>query len=81
VLAGAATVLASASLKSMLVEVSTSLSDEITGVLTGMGLRLESKINVQNRAGEYRVWYGLFVRQPHPERSDAGDVQIQYVSR
>jgi FkbM family methyltransferase len=62
VLEGAARALASPDLRSMLVEISTSLSDEITEVLSRHGMRLETKVKVKNKAGEYLVWYGLFTR-------------------
>jgi FkbM family methyltransferase len=81
VLAGAANVLASATLRSMLVEVSTELSDEVTRVLRERGLGLDTKVHVKNRAGEYRVWYGLFTREPESDASSAREVQEQYVSR
>ncbi|HXE81041.1 MAG TPA: FkbM family methyltransferase, partial [Vicinamibacterales bacterium] len=66
VLAGASRALASPSLRSMLIEVSTEMSDAITEVLARHGLRLHARVNVQNRAGEYRVWYGLFTRAEQP---------------
>jgi FkbM family methyltransferase len=62
VLEGAARTLASPALRSILVEVSTSLSGAVADVLAGHGLRLQSKIAVKNKAGEYAVWYGLFGR-------------------
>lgn len=62
VLDGAARTLASPGLKTVLIEVSTELSDAIAQVLAGHGLRLHAKVDVQNRAGEYLVWYGLFTR-------------------
>jgi FkbM family methyltransferase len=62
VLEGASRTLASPSLQTMLIEVPTSLSEGVTGVLGRLGLRLESKISVKNKAGEYAVWYGLFAR-------------------
>ena len=64
VVRGAARTLAMPSLRTMLVEVSTSLSEELTQVLAGHGLRLESKVDVKNKAGDYLVWYGLFTREP-----------------
>jgi FkbM family methyltransferase len=62
VLEGASRTLGSPALRSLLVEVSASLSDAVTDVLGRAGLRLESKISKQNKAGEYAVWYGLFGR-------------------
>jgi FkbM family methyltransferase len=62
VLAGASQTLGSPSLRTLLIEVSTSLSAAITEALERHGLRLDSKISVRNKAGEYAVWYGLFVR-------------------
>jgi FkbM family methyltransferase len=62
VLAGAAAVLGSPSLKTMLIEVSTTMSEAVSDVLAGHGLRLHAKVNVQSSSGEYLVWYGLFTR-------------------
>lgn len=62
VLEGAARTLASPSLRSILVEVSASLSGAITTMLERHGLQLRSKVAVQNKAGDYAVWYGLFDR-------------------
>jgi FkbM family methyltransferase len=62
VLEGASRTLASPQLQSILVEVSTELSAAVTAVFDRHGLRLESKISVKNKAGEYAVWYGLFAR-------------------
>ena len=62
VLEGASRTLSSPSLTSILVEVSTSLSSAVTGVLEGHGLRLDSKVALKTKAGEYAVWYGVFVR-------------------
>jgi FkbM family methyltransferase len=80
VLEGAGRALSSPALRSLLVEVSAPLADAITDVLAKQGLTLEAKVNVRNKAGEYRVWYGLFSRGP---RTDAvpRDVEVQYVSR
>jgi FkbM family methyltransferase len=80
VLEGATRALASPSLRSMLVEVSTALSDEITDVLARRGLKLEAKVHVKNRAGEYLVWYGLFTREPQ-KGSPAREAQLEFVSR
>ena len=62
VLRGAARTLALPTLRTMLVEVSAPLSEELTQVLGQHGLRLESKFDVTNKAGERLVWYGLFTR-------------------
>jgi FkbM family methyltransferase len=62
VLQGAARTLASPSLRSLLIEVSTDLSSAVIEALAPSGLRLESKIARQNAAGEFAVWYGLFGR-------------------
>ena len=51
VLEGAARTLASPALQSILVEVSASLSGEVTTMLEGHGLRLQSRVAVQNKAG------------------------------
>jgi FkbM family methyltransferase len=64
VLEGAAATLASPSLRSMLVEVSTSLSVEVTEAICRLGLRLDRRIDVRNREGESLIWYGLFTRAP-----------------
>jgi hypothetical protein len=64
VLAGAARTLASPSLRSLLVEVSVELSAGVEEALAKSGLRLESRILKQNKAGELAVWYGLFGRSP-----------------
>jgi FkbM family methyltransferase len=62
VLEGATRTLRSPSLRSILVEVSTALSAAVTTALERHGLRLESKVSVKNKAGDYAVWYGLFGR-------------------
>lgn len=62
VLEGASRILDSPALRSMLVEVSSSLSDAVTETLERHGFHLESKVGVKNKAGHYAVWYGLFVR-------------------
>ena len=80
VLEGAKRALASPALRSMLVEVSTAVSAEITDVLMQGGLALEAKVNVQNKAGEYLVWYGLFTREPQATRATPG-VHVSVVSR
>jgi FkbM family methyltransferase len=62
VIAGAAQTLASPSLRSLLIEVSSELSAAVIDALAPSGLQLESKIERQNEAGEFAVWYGLFGR-------------------
>jgi FkbM family methyltransferase len=62
VLDGAAATLGSPSLRSLLVEVSTSLSEEVTQALVRLGLHLERRIDVSNRDGQSLIWYGLFTR-------------------
>ena len=62
VLAGAARTLAQPSLKSVLVEVGTELSDAVTGALERHGLTLAAKVPVTNKSGQNLVWYGLFTR-------------------
>jgi FkbM family methyltransferase len=79
VLEGAAHALASPALRSMLVEVSTSLSGAVAEILERHGLRLDSKVNVKNKAGEYLVWYGLFTRDAGSDAERA--VQVQFVAR
>jgi hypothetical protein len=80
VLEGAERALSSPALRSLLVEVSVSLADTITDVLAKQGLALETKVNVKNKAGEYRVWYGLFCREPRASVSPR-EVDVQFVSR
>jgi FkbM family methyltransferase len=60
VLEGAACTLRSPSLRSVLVEVSTALSAAVTKELERHGKRLQSKVSVKNKAGDYAVWYGVF---------------------
>ena len=62
VLAGGSKTLATPSLRSMLIEVSMSLSDAVVRSLEAHGLHLASKYIVQGKSGEYGVWYGLFLR-------------------
>jgi hypothetical protein len=62
VLAGAARTLAALDLRSVLVEVSSELSEPVTRALAVHGLELQSRVRVRNKAGEFRVWYGLFTR-------------------
>ena len=67
VLDGASRTLASPTLRSVLIEVSSSLSGAVTDALDRHGLRLEWRTSVRNKAGEYEVWYGLFGRgRPQP---------------
>jgi len=44
------------------------------------GLRLEAKVNVENRAGEQRVWYGLFSRTSQ-QLTTTGEASFAVVSR
>lgn len=62
VLDGASRTLDSPALRSVLIEVSTTLSGAVTNALDERGLRLQSKVTVKNKSGEYAVWYGLFGR-------------------
>jgi FkbM family methyltransferase len=80
VLQGAARTLESPSLRSVLIEVSTSMSEAITTALAAHGLQLDSKVNVQSRAGEYLVWYGLFTRDVRGGPSPDG-LAVEVVSR
>lgn len=64
VLEGAAQTLASPALKTMLVEVSTELSAEVTQFLEAKGLRPCWRAKIRSKSGVYRVWYGLFLRTP-----------------
>ena len=64
----------------MLIEISTTKSNDITAVLVRHGLRLEAKVNVQNRAGEHRVWYGLFTRDTQKGET-VGATPVEVVSR
>jgi FkbM family methyltransferase len=80
VLEGAARTLASPSLRSMLIEVSSSMSDAITEALGRHGLRLEAKVNVQNKEGEYLVWYGLFARGATGD-APRGEASVEVVTR
>jgi len=70
VLEGGSRTLSSPGLHSILIEVSTSLSATVTHAIERHGLRLESRRSVKNKAGEYLVWYGLFVR------GDRGDARL-----
>ena len=80
ILDGAARTLALPSLRSMLIEVSTSMSDEVTSRLVARGLSLEAKIHVRNTTGAELVWYGLFTREAPGDR-DAREVRVHTVSR
>ena len=53
-------------LRSVLIEVTTALSDAVTEALGRNGLRLEARILKKNKAGEYAVWYGVFGRGGDP---------------
>lgn len=64
VLEGAAQTIASPALKTMLVEVSTELSNEVTEFLEVKGLHLCWRARIRSKSGVYRVWYGLFLRTP-----------------
>jgi FkbM family methyltransferase len=81
VLEGAARTLASPTLRSILIEVTTSQSGAVTDVLERHGLRLDSKISVKNKAGEYGVWYGLFARDGKAQSELVTADQVQSVSR
>jgi FkbM family methyltransferase len=81
VLDGASRTLSSPTLQSMLIEVSTSLSAAVTEVLERHGLRLESKISVKNKSGEYAVWYGLFGRHGAVEGMPSATNEAEPVSR
>ena len=81
VLRGAARTLESPSLQSMLVEVSTAQSGEVTDLLAGHGLQLDSKIAVTNKAGDQAVWYGLFAREPAASLSATSAAQSAHIQR
>jgi hypothetical protein len=66
VITGAARTLAHPGLRTLLIEVATELSDAVTDAIERSGLRLETKIRKQNKAGEFAVWYGVFVRNRAP---------------
>jgi FkbM family methyltransferase len=66
VITGAARTLAHPGLRTLLIEVATELSDAVTDAIERSGLRLETKIRKQNKAGEFAVWYGVFVRNLPP---------------
>ena len=68
VLAGAERTLASPALKTMMIEVATELSDEVTRRIERGGLHLESRIRKRNKAGEDAVWYGIFSREGDPSK-------------
>jgi FkbM family methyltransferase len=63
VLDGATRTLASPTLATLLIEVATELSEDVTALIERGGLRLESRIVKRNKAGEYAVWYGVFSRR------------------
>ncbi len=81
VLEGASRTLASPALRSMLIEVSTSQSGAVTDLLERHGLRLDSKISVKNKSGEYAVWYGLFARNGRSADALVTADQAQSVAR
>ena len=81
VLAGAARTLASPALRSMLIEIASEESDDITQVLARYGLRLESKIAIKNTSGENAVWYGVFGRGDGSAVALNASGQVQSVSR
>jgi FkbM family methyltransferase len=81
VLEGAARTLALPALRSILVEVSTSLSAAVTSALEKHGLTLQSKVSVRNKAGEYAVWYGLFGRGGTSDTAAAAAGREQSVTR
>jgi FkbM family methyltransferase len=81
VLRGAVRTLRSPSLHSMLVEVSTTQSGEVTELLAGHGLRLDSKIAVTNKAGDQAVWYGLFARETAASSTAASTVASDAIQR
>jgi FkbM family methyltransferase len=62
VLEGAQRTLSSPALRSILVEVPTAQSGEVIGLLERHGFRLDSRIELKTKAGEYTMWYGAFVR-------------------
>jgi FkbM family methyltransferase len=61
-LRGASRTLRSPELRSLLMEVTTALSQAVTEELTSCGLRLQTKIDRKTKAGHDLVWYGVFVR-------------------
>jgi FkbM family methyltransferase len=75
VLEGAARTVASPGLRSMLVEVSTAFSDEITALLEGHGLRLQAKVRVKDSSGAHLVWYGIFAREEVRAALSGGPVE------
>jgi hypothetical protein len=77
VLEGAARTLASPSLATVLVEIGIEQSNAVGEVLARHGLTLETKINVRNKDGECRVWYGLFTRAARG--GDGADAALQTI--
>ena len=69
VLEGASSTLSSPVLRSMLVEVAFPDSDAVTAAVERHGFRLESKVDVKTEAGEYAIWYGVFVRDASARRA------------
>jgi FkbM family methyltransferase len=80
VLEGAAATLASPTLKSLLAEVSVELTGDLVRALEGHGLWLDRRFDVQNRAGEVKVWYGLF-RRESGEAAALGAPRVEAVAR
>jgi len=80
VLEGAAATLASPELRSVLVEVSASLSEDLTRELARRGLLLEMRFDVRNKAGEGMVWCGLFTRAPEGVAAAAA-TRVEFVPR
>jgi len=81
VLRGASRTLASSSLHSMLIEVSSTQSGAVSDLLERHGLRLDSKVTVTNKAGDQAVWYGLFAREAAGSLSTSGAVQSAQIQR
>jgi FkbM family methyltransferase len=76
VLEGARETLRSPALRTMLVEVSTEVSEEVAALLADAGFQPFWRAKVRSKSGAFRVWYGLFARDttgwppftfpPHP---------------
>lgn len=66
VLEGASGTLESSHLRSVLIEVSTELSEPVATFVEARGLALRRRIDVKSKSGAYRVWYGLFARGNQP---------------
>jgi FkbM family methyltransferase len=63
VLHGAAETLRSPSLRTVLIEISVSLSDEATRVLEAAGFALSQRVERPTKTGAVEVWYGVFERR------------------